>query len=185
VAHNAGVAREGCDTRPSGAPSPWLLAHASLLPVAGRALDVACGRGRHALWLAARGLQVRAIDRDRESLDALSREAQSLGLVVAADVVDLEAGPPGLGSGYRLIVVVNYLHRPLFPALRSALAPGGLLVYETFLETQGERRRPSRPEHLLRPGELLLLVSPLDVVDMREGESRGRRVASIVARASS
>jgi SAM-dependent methyltransferase len=171
-----------CHEGSTGGASPWLAANAALLPGEGRALDVACGRGRDALWLAGRGLWVRAIDRDQDSLDALRHRARDHGVALEAQALDLEAGVPDLGSGYALIVVMNYLHRPLFPVLREALAPDGLLVYETFLESHGERRRPSRPEHLLKAGELPHLVCPLEIVAQREGEYGGRLVSSIVAR---
>jgi SAM-dependent methyltransferase len=176
------VVQRKAGASPRATPSSWLLANAHLLPHAGRALDVASGRGRHALWLAARGLRVRAIDRDGVALEALRSASRDLGLAVDAEVQDIEVGCPDLGSGYSVIVVVNYLHRPLFPALRAALAPGGLLLYETFLESHGERRPPSRPEHLLKAGELPLLVAPLEILTQREGEFDGRLVAGVVAR---
>ena len=123
---------------PEAPVSSWLLSNIDLIPRAGRALDVACGRGRHALFLAARGWTVRALDGDALSIDALRSEAARRGLAVQADVVDLEAGAADLGrEAYDLIVVVHYLHRPLFPALLRALAPGGLLVYALPLLTVG------------------------------------------------
>lgn len=170
---------------PWARPSSWLVANAQTLPREGRALDLACGSGRHALWLAERGLAVRAVDDDPEALRALRAAAEQRGLAVDADLVDLESGPVDLGRGaYALIVVLYYLHRPLFPTLVRALAPGGILVYETFIESHDGRFAPSRPEHLLKPGELVGLVSPpLQVLAQREGEFDGRLVASLVARA--
>lgn len=169
----------------SGLPAVWLTDHASLLPPGGDALDVACGRGRHALWLAARGYRVRAVDRDPALVEGLAADAARLGLAVQADVVDLEAGAVSLGTdAYDVIVVMHYLHRPLFPSLRRALRPGGTLVYQTFLRQQASRGKPTNPAFLLEPGELRELVQPLDVLVEREGDYEGRFVASVVARRS-
>jgi tellurite methyltransferase len=170
-------------------PSRWLVDNASLLPReapdggALRALDVACGSGRHALWLAAAGFDVRAIDRDATAIDALDREARRLELPVTARVGDLEHDSVSLGrEQYDVIVVVRYLHRPLFPALRRALRPSGVLIYETFTVDQAARGKPSNPAFLLRPGELRELVAPLRVLRQREGDFEGGMVAGVVAR---
>ena len=169
--------------RDAGNPAGWLLAHAHLLPRSGTALDIACGRGRHALWLAGRGLRVRALDRDRTRLNALVEEAQRRGLPIDPEVLDLEAVRgviPPLSAD--VIVVVHYLHRPLVPDLVAALRPGGVLVYETFTLAQASRGKPTNPAYLLAPGELHRLVAPLTVLAEREGEFDGWMVASIVAR---
>ena len=167
----------------SNAPARWLTDHAHLLPTSGTALDVACGRGRHALWLAERGLSVRAIDRDGDVLEALRAEAQRRGLHISAEQHDLESGNPGLDVGTAdVIVVVHYLHRPLFPALISALRPRGLLIYETFTHRQALRGKPTNPAFLLASGELMQLVQPLEVVVSREGVFDDRDVASVVAK---
>ncbi len=168
---------------PEAPVSSWLLSNIDLIPRAGRALDVACGRGRHALFLAARGWTVRALDGDALSIDALRSEAARRGLAVQADVVDLEAGAADLGrEAYDLIVVVHYLHRPLFPALLRALAPGGLLVYETLTVDQALRGKPTNPDFLLRHGELRERLAPLTIVRERDGFFEGRDVAAVVAR---
>lgn len=165
------------------APASWLERHDPLLPSAGHALDVACGRGRNALWLATRGLSVEAIDRDADAVAALNTIARDLHLPVAARVVDLESGRPEIrASAYDLIVVTHYLHRPLFPALVEALRPDGLLIYETFTRAQAARGRPSNPSFLLEPGELARLVAPLTILDQREGVFDERDVASVVAK---
>ena len=153
-----------------------------MLPPRGPALDVACGSGRNALWLAERGLDVLGLDRDAPRLDELRRLAAARGLWLGAKVFDLEAGGEIGPEKYDVIVVVNYLHRPLFPALVRALAPEGLLVYETFTAAQAARGKPTRPEFLLQPGELLELVSTLEVLRHREGDFEGRSLASVVAR---
>ena len=167
-------------------PSSWLVQHAGLLPREGRALDVASGRGRHALWLAARGLTTLAVDRDADAIRELNQAAREHGLPLRAEVRDLEdGGSPFRGSTYDVIVVVHYLHRPLFPVLIDAVAPGGLLVYETFTRAQAARGKPTNPDFLLKAGELLELVRPLEVLASREGDFDGRMIASVIARRGS
>jgi SAM-dependent methyltransferase len=157
--------------------------HSDLLPREGRALDVACGRGRHALWLAERGLTTLAIDRDVDAVRELNDVARQRRLPLRAETGDLERGDdPFRGATFDVIVVVHYLHRPLFPTLVAALAPGGLLIYETFTRAQAARGRPTNPDFLLEPGELFELVRPLDVVASREGDYDGRMIASVIAR---
>lgn len=164
-------------------PSAWLIDNVDLLPRGGRVLDVACGRGRHALMLASAGFRVHAVDRNPDAVDALRETAKRLDLVIDVDVVDLETSPPpDLGIAcYDAIVVFNYLHRPLFPSLRDALVVGGRLFYETFTIGQAERGHPKNPDFLLRPGELQALVAPLTVLRAREGDVEGRCIASVVA----
>jgi len=155
---------------PVAGPSPWLLAHARLAPRGARTLDVACGRGRHALFLAGAGFPVRAVDRDPGQVARLGALARRLHLPLDALVVDLESGSADLGaSEWELVLVFNHLHRPLFPAVVRALKPGGVLLCETN-------------DHLLEPGELPRLVAPLEVVRQREGEIDGRAIASVAAR---
>jgi SAM-dependent methyltransferase len=164
-------------------PEPWLTDHHTLLPHHGRALDVACGTGRHACWLAARGLEVLAVDRDEQAIAAINQEARARAWPLVARVRDLEAGKAALGrSAFDVIVCVHYLHRPLFPALLEALRPGGLLIYETFTRNQARRGKPTNPAFLLEPGELPRLVGALEIVDQREGDYGSRSIASIVAR---
>ena len=109
--------------------------------------------------------------------------ARRLRLPLDAAVEELEDGAAALGEEeWELILVFNFLHRPLFPALVRALRPGGLLLYETFTKEQARHGGPSRPEFLLDPGELSALVAPLEVVRQREGEFEGRHLASVAAR---
>jgi rhodanese-related sulfurtransferase len=171
------------DLEPMTGPSPWLVDNVELLPGSGRVLDVACGKGRHALLLAAAGFAVTAVDRDPAALERLRGQAHRLELDVRVEAVDLEGPVVDLGQAvYDLIVVVRYLHRPLFPRLIDALAPGGALVCETFLAGQAERGHPRNPAFLLEPGELLRLVHPLEVLRSREGDFDGAMLASVVAR---
>jgi rhodanese-related sulfurtransferase len=171
------------DAAAASGPSSWLLETADLLPrERGRALDVACGRGRHALLLAAAGFAVDAIDRDDAALAFLRTTADRLELPVSTARVDLEAAPSLERDAYALVVVFHYLHRPLFPALVAALAPGGLLLYETFTVDQAALGKPRDPAHLLEHGELARLVAPLEVVRERDGLHEDRHVAAVAAR---
>jgi SAM-dependent methyltransferase len=164
-------------------PSLWLTSNAHLLPQTGEALDVACGSGRHALWLAERGLRTTAVDRDPDRITALNAEATRRNVTVTTAVIDLESDVfQFTPHAYDVIVVVHYLHRPLFPSLTDALRPGGLLVYETFTRAQAARGRPTNPAFLLGPGELVARVQPLEVLASREGDHEGRMVASVIAR---
>lgn len=133
-------------------PSPWVRRFAGEIRADGQVLDVAAGNGRHSRYLLDLGFRVSAVDRDTSALKA----APGLEIVTA----DLEAGSgwPFAGRGFDGIVVTNYLHRPLFPALIAALAPGGLLIYETFQTGNAQFGRPSNPDFLLAPGELLDLA---------------------------
>jgi SAM-dependent methyltransferase len=166
-----------------GTPSAWLLDHLELLPADGRVLDVACGRGRHALYLARRGYRVHAVDREPDAIAGLRATAAQERLPLTCEVVDLETDPPPrLGTDwFDAVVVFRYLHRPLFPSLIEALAPGGCLIYETFTIAQALRGRPTNPRFLLKPGELVELAGPLAIVDAREGDIDGQAIASIVA----
>jgi SAM-dependent methyltransferase len=170
------------DDRVVGDPAAWLLRHRQLLPASGAALDVACGRGRNALWLADQGFHTTAVDRDEAAIALVAEHARRLALPLRALVMDLERAPPPLGeAAFDVIVVTHYLHRPLLPLLLAALRPGGTLVYETFLRAQAARGKPTNPDFLLEPGELRRLVAPLHVLAEREGDFEGRFVSSVVA----
>ena len=136
------------------APSAWVRRWLLFAPARGDALDVACGEGRHAHMLAALGYRVHAVDRDARALASLTGSA---GVVPIA--ADIENGPwPYAGSTFDIIVVTNYLFRPLLPVLVDSVAPGGVLLYETFAAGNERLGRPSNPAFLLRPGELLEAV---------------------------
>jgi len=168
---------------PISGPSSWLLANAFLAPRGARTLDVASGRGRHALLLASAGFLVRAVDRDPGQVAWLNALGRRLQLPLDAKVVDLEDAAADLGEEeWELVLVFNYLHRPLFPALVRALKPGGILLCETYTTGQARLGRPTNPDHLLEPGELPRLVAPLEVLRQREGEIDGRALASVAAR---
>lgn len=137
-------------------PSAWVQRWAPQVRKGGAVLDVACGGGRHARFFAALGHPVDAVDRDPAAIAVLAGVPG-----VSARCADIEGGPwPYPGRTYDAVVVTNYLHRPLFPALLSALAPGGVLIYETFGVGNEAYGRPANPEFLLRPRELLEVVGP-------------------------
>ena len=146
-------------------------------------MDIACGSGRHALWLADQGLRVTALDRSEEAIASLTEAAHLRNLRIDARVVDLERGDAALElAAFDVIVAVHYLHRPLFPAIIAALRQGGLLIYETFTRAQAKRGKPTNPDFLLELGELRTLTAGLAVLDEREGEFGNRDIASIVCR---
>ena len=136
------------------APSAWVVRWADRIPAGGRVLDVACGNGRHARYFAARGCPVDAVDRDAATLAGLAGIRG-----VTAREADIEGGPwPYEEQLFSGIIVTNYLHRPLFAHLLAGLAPGGVLIYETFAAGNERYGRPSNPAFLLKPGELQEVV---------------------------
>ncbi|WGS48554.1 methyltransferase domain-containing protein [Paraburkholderia sp. D15] len=150
-----------------GEPSRWVRHWAHLIAPGGAVLDVASGAGRHARYLASLGHPVTAVDRDAAALDTL-RDVPHV-TPLAADIENA-AWPLPADAKFAAVVVTNYLHRPLFPHLLDALAPGGVLVYETFAQGNETVGKPSNPAFLLAPGELLELVrGRLRVVAFQDG----------------
>ncbi len=163
-------------------PSAWIVRFAPQVRAGGTVLDVAAGAGRHARFFLGRGHAVTAIDRDA------SRLAPHPQLRVVAS--DLEDGSPWPLPGVRFdaVVVTNYLWRPLLPAIVDAVAPGGVLLYETFADGNARFGKPSNPDFLLRPGELLDAVrGRLVVAAYEHGEvtmprpAMMQRIAAIAA----
>jgi SAM-dependent methyltransferase len=162
------------------APSPWVQRWAPLIRPGGAVLDVAAGAGRHSRWLARLGFEVDAVDRDA----TLFADPPPRVTLLQAD---LEAAPwPYAGRAFDAIVVTNYLHRPLLPVLARSLEPGGLLVYETFARGNERFGKPSNPDFLLAPGELLAAVAGLLRVlgyeDIVVNEPRPAAVQRLAAR---
>jgi SAM-dependent methyltransferase len=146
-------------------PSPWVCRWAGLIRGGGRVLDVACGRGRHLRYLRSLGFAPVGVDRD-ESLRGVAGAIAG----VEFHAADIEMGPWPFPAGeFDAVVVTNYLHRPIFPRLLEALRPGGVLVVETFAAGNERYGRPSNPDFLLRPGELLELTRPLQPVAFEQG----------------
>ena len=145
------------------APSGWIVRWSHLVPAAGRVLDLACGAGRHMQWFAGRGHPVLGVDCNYAALD----RAGAFGATLQAD---LEHAPwPLPGQTFDAVVVTNYLWRPLWPHVLESIAPGGVLLYETFARGQETVGRPCRPEFLLEQGELLRTTSSLRTVAFEEG----------------
>jgi SAM-dependent methyltransferase len=138
-------------------PSRWVQRFAPLIKPGGNVLDVACGSGRNLRWL------LTGVDRDEAAVAPLRQRAE---IVVA----DIEGGPwPLAGRRFDAIVVTNYLWRALLPTLRDSLAEGGVLIYETFALGQQTIGKPSNPDFLLQPGELLAAFEGLHVVAFEDG----------------
>ena len=148
-------------------PSPWIVKFASLIKSQGLVLDLACGSGRHAKWLAQQDYQVHALDRDPIAT-ANMRGIDGINITI----VDLEtAEPPIFEHSYDGIIVSRYLHRPLLATLATILKPDGVLIYETFMRGNERFGKPTNPDFLLIPDELLNTYSPLlKVIDFEQGE---------------
>ena len=147
----------------SSPPSKWLRRWSQAMRPGASALDLACGSGRHVKYLAEQGMRVTGVDIDAEATAALTDRAEII-------TADLESGPWPLGERqFDLVLVTNYLWRPLIPRIVAAVAPGGWLIYETFAQGQQTIGRPARPEFLLQPGELLQACSSLSIVAFEDG----------------
>jgi SAM-dependent methyltransferase len=160
------------------APSDWIQRWAGLIVPGGTVLDLACGSGRHLRWLASQGLRVTGVDRNAEALAPLA----GLGELIVAD---LESDTwPLAGRRFDAVVVTNYLWRPRFDDLLALVADDGVLLYETFADGHEALGRPSRPEFLLRRGELLARCAGLHVVAFEAGrlDDPPRCVQRIAAR---
>ena len=179
------------DLEPLVEPSELLSAELAQLKrsSAGRpVLDLACGRGRHALEIARAGLTAVGIDRNRKALDELRLRSAAEELRVHTVAADLETGLgiPVVPNACGGILVFCFLYRPLASAIVQALAPGGLLLYETFtIDQEKLDYGPVNPRFLLQPGELPALFSELEILSHWEGWSSGERplaLARLVAR---
>ncbi|HBK43856.1 MULTISPECIES: methyltransferase domain-containing protein [unclassified Polynucleobacter] len=135
------------------AASPWVRRFAQVIPKDGRVLDLACGAGRHTALLASLGHQILAVDQDISALEPLQISS------IQIQALDLEGSDwPLLNQQFSAIVVTNYLYRPFLDQLPKMLTEGGVLIYETFADGNAEFGKPSNPNFLLKPGELLALA---------------------------
>ncbi|EJL85136.1 methylase involved in ubiquinone/menaquinone biosynthesis [Polaromonas sp. CF318] len=158
------------DPRPHGTepPSTWVRRWSHLVREGGVVLDVACGYGRHARWFHGRNHPLVLVDRSQEALEAATSALPASACEAVA--ADIEAGPwPFAGRQFDAVVVTNYLWRPLLPTLLAGLAPGGVLIYETFTQGNETVGKPSRPDFLLHTGELLEVCRGLRIVAFEEG----------------
>ncbi len=159
----------------SGSPSPFLVKYAQHIPQ-GRVLDLACGSGRHTMYLAKQGYEVVGLDRNTEALTTLSQKSQDQHLpnlmVQELDLETDENNLPSLGEHeYTGVVVFYYLYRPIFPNIIKALKQGGIVIYETFLIDNHLRfQHPRRKEFCLDHNELLHLAHGLRILHYEEGQ---------------
>ncbi|MDM0053706.1 bifunctional 2-polyprenyl-6-hydroxyphenol methylase/3-demethylubiquinol 3-O-methyltransferase UbiG [Variovorax sp. J22R115] len=144
-------------------PSPWIVRWSHLLAPGASVLDVACGSGRHMRWFAERGHPTTGVDRSPEAVASAAPFGQTV-------LADIESGPwPFAGQGFGGVIVTNYLWRPRMADIVAAVAAGGVLLYETFAAGNETVGKPSRPDFLLQPGELLAACAGLRVVAYEDG----------------
>jgi SAM-dependent methyltransferase len=152
--------------------SPWIQRWSHLVPEHGTVLDLACGQGRHVRWFAGRGHAVVGVDNALDALQSLEDLAQ--GGQVHTMLADLENNPwplmvQGAPRQFGGVIVANYLWRALLPTIVASLAPGGVLLYETFAHGNASVGKPARPDFLLQPGELLRACQGLRIVAFEDG----------------
>ena len=163
--------KEAAVSHGSDLPSAWVRRWSHLVRPGGVVLDVACGQGRHARWFYERNHALALVDRSQAAIESIAIPAQACEAVVA----DIENGPwPFAGRQFDAVVVTNYLWRPLMPTLLDSLAPGGVLIYETFAQGNETVGKPSRLDFLLHPGELLEVCRGLRIVAFEDGFQEGR-----------
>lgn len=166
----------------SDTPSPWIQRWSHLAPAGAPVLDVACGMGRHLRWFAARGHPVTGVDSSPQAAQAAAAVGEAL-------CADMENAPwPLAGREFGAVVVTHYLWRALLPTIVASVAPGGVLLYETFASGNETVGKPSRPDFLLQPGELLRTCTGLRVVAYEDGyldapERFVQRIAAVRERA--
>lgn len=151
----------------------------------GPILDLACGHGRHGLYLAERGHCVWFADRNRDALAAVELQLQQQQLAGVIWPTDLESGEnPFVGRQFAAVIGVNYLHRPVLAWLGDAIKPGGLIVYETFTTENAQLGRPRNPDFLLNSNELANTFASWQQIHYREGRHSNpdRYSAQLVAR---
>jgi tellurite methyltransferase len=156
------------DDLPSVFVADWILRLSAERPAVGRALDVAMGRGRHALALARAGFRTFGVDLKFDAVRDARRMALAAGVPLLGWCADLTRSPLPAGR-FNVVVVTRYLQRDLFPALREAVVPGGVVLYETFTTAQrAYGRGPTSPDRLLEPGELMSFFDAFEVLAYEE-----------------
>lgn len=162
-------------------PAAFLVSVADHLPRQGRALDIAGGAGRNALWLAARGLDVTLVDISTAALRLADQAAAAAGVRLNTLAADLDTDPLPVGP-WHAVLSFHFLWPPLFELVPSLLAPGGLLVYVQPTRKNLERNASPSRRFLLEDGRLPELVSGLDILHYEEGWQEGRHEARLLAR---
>ncbi len=162
-------------------PAQFLVENINLLPL-GRALDVAMGSGRNAIYLASRGFQVEGVDVSHEAIEEALAHARGEGVSIQTRVEDLEKIPYFDEEAYDVVICFDYLQRSLMPEMKNWVKPGGMLVYETFIVDQMQFGKPRNADHLFGHNELLNTFRHFRVLRYREGIVEDKKaVASIVA----
>ena len=162
-------------------PAQFLVDNINLLQC-GRALDIAMGSGRNAIYLAKMGFQVEGIDVSNEKIEVALERARREGVSIRAREEDLEKIPYLEEEAYDLVICFNYLQRSLLPQIKNWVKTGGMLVYETYTIDQKQFGKPENPDYLLEHNELLHTFQDFCVVRYREGIIEGKRaIASILA----
>ena len=158
-----------------------------LLPASGVALDMACGLGANAIRLAMHGLNVHAWDVSSVALEKINQYSQQHGLGIVTKNKDVENNPPNENS-YNVVVVSNFLYRPILNSICNSLKQDGLLFYQTFTTQKVESIGPTNPDYLLNRNELLAACSDMEILVYREEGLQGnvargwRNQAMIVAK---
>jgi tellurite methyltransferase len=162
-------------------PAQFLVENIELLPK-GRALDVAMGGGRNAIYLARMGFEVEGVDLSAEAVRSALESARRVGVTIRAQIADLEGDYCIKEDAYDVIVCFNYLQRSLIPQIKDGLRKGGMVVYETFIIDQAQFGKPRNPDYLLKYNELLDMFRDFRCLRYREGVMPGpKAIASIVA----
>ncbi|MBI4295603.1 MAG: methyltransferase domain-containing protein [Chloroflexi bacterium] len=162
-------------------PARFLVENIALLPK-GRALDVAMGNGRNAVYLAQMGFEVEGVDISPEAVQGALELAHKTGVDIRAAIADLEGGYRIREAAYEVIICFNYLQRTLIPQIKAGLRQGGIVVYETFIVDQAQFGKPTNPNYLLQHNELLDMFRDFRVLRYREGIMPGpKAIAGIVA----
>jgi tellurite methyltransferase len=164
----------------SSQPAQFLMENIALLP-RGRALDVAMGSGRNAIYLAKMGFDVEGMDISAEAIEEAQTHARKEGVSIRVRLEDLEKLPHLDKEAYDLVICFNYLQRSLMSRMKSWVKTGGMLVYETFIVDQVKFGKPHNPDYLLQHNELLRTFLDFRVLRYREGIIEGKKaIAGIV-----
>lgn len=171
------MSQERAADPPSSFVLEWVATLRRLLPEPRRALDVAMGRGRHALVLAQSGFRTFGVDVRLEAVRDGVERARARGLIVRGWCADLTRSPLPRAR-FELVLVTRYLQRDLFASIAEALTPGGAVIYETFtVDQRAKGQGPTSPDHLLEPGELRARFAHLELAFYEEDDALARLVA--------